>query len=623
MSPFSDLSHRKATSGSAPRYASLATGTIASSPLLYLQRPCRVRITLVTEIPDDPSLRLQWNALASQVWLPQIFYTYEWARAVQLALGETLHPLLLLARDETQQLVGVAALATSTSGGVSCLCATTGDYCDFLARRQDAAVFVNEALRALRDQGYRNVTLTNFPEDSPSFDALRSAAANSGFQMYARTAYLCAQIQISAIPTNAAGKPQLPRQKMVRRCLKAMAEDGPLAIVHETTFERVDLALSEFFRAHVARFLFTGRISNLVRPERRKFLCELARLLSDTGWLCLSQIRVGSRTISWNYGFKFEKNWFWYQPTFVNDLEKYSPGFVLLSKVIEEAASGHTYGTVDMGLGIEGYKDRFANNARRTMYVTLHHSLSWHWKEIARHRAATAVTGIPRAEKAVRTLIATGNALGRRLLHSGIGSTCAWGLRRARRPLSRKEEVFFFEAGSCSGEPSAQFQLRPISYEVLADTAIQYFDDDQTLSYLVRCAARLRAGCVEGFALVDSTGHLVHLAWVTSFAGFVMDELHHKLDCSNPARMMLFDCWTPVSQRGHGYYAETIRRIAQLQISEGKHPWIFSAASNASSRRSIVKAGFQLRYSLVSRNTLGWHRIEQRFAGTPEAAAQV
>ena len=41
-------------------------------------------------------------------------------------------PLLFLAYDESQSLCGVASLAAGVEGRVSFLCATTGDYCDFI-----------------------------------------------------------------------------------------------------------------------------------------------------------------------------------------------------------------------------------------------------------------------------------------------------------------------------------------------------------------------------------------------------------------------------------------------------------------------------------------------------------
>jgi len=587
--------------------------------------PC-LRVTVLREIPDDPGLRDQWNALAAQVHRPQVFYTYEWARAVQIALSDSLHPLLLLAHDEREQLVGVAALATSTDKTVSFLCATTGDYCDFLARAADASSFVQQTLQTLRQQGHRDIVLTNFPEDSPAFAALHSAASHSGFRLFARTAYLCAQVELASFERDSAGKLKLPRQKMVRRCLKAMAEAGPVATIHQSAWEQVGPALPEFFRAHVARFLYTARISNLVRPERRQFLLELTRLLSVPGCLCFSRINAGARTVSWNYGFKFAGSWFWYQPTFVNDLEKYSPGFVLLSKLIEEAAVTPSLSAVDMGLGAEGYKERFANASRRTMYVTLHRSLLRHWKQIARDRVAAAITASPWLEKSTRALIEKLNALSLRWKQSGIAATAVWALQRAVRALWSREEVFFFEAASGEVSATPQYQLQPITYEVLAEAAIQYHDDPQTLASLLRSAARLRSSSAQGYALVDGTGRILHLAWVAPFAGFFLAELQHTLDCSDPARVMLFDCWTPVSQRGHGYYAETIQRVARLQRGQDKRPWIFSAATNTQSLSGILKDGFPLQYSLVRRTRFGWHSIGRssvpRSSSTTEVADQ-
>ncbi len=94
----------------------------------------KLRLVVLRQIPEDPHLRQQWNALVDQVDQPQVFYTYEWALAVQRAYSATLRPLLFLAYDEQASLSGVAALATTPAGDeASFLRATTGDYCDFLS----------------------------------------------------------------------------------------------------------------------------------------------------------------------------------------------------------------------------------------------------------------------------------------------------------------------------------------------------------------------------------------------------------------------------------------------------------------------------------------------------------
>jgi CelD/BcsL family acetyltransferase involved in cellulose biosynthesis len=581
-----------------------------------------VLILVLREIPDDPDLRDQWDALVFQMHSPQVFYTYEWARAVQLSYGESLRPLLLLARDERQRLVGVAALAAPENGPVSFLCATTGDYCDFVVGDKDAAVFTAQVVQALREQRYRDIALTNLPEDSPCYSALRSAG--HGFHVYARTAYVCAQIRLSKVAHDA-GKLVLPRQKMVRRSLRAM---GGTVTVADADWESVAPLLPDFFRAHVSRFAFTGRVSNLIRPERRKFLAELARLLSPTGWLCLTRVNAGPRTVAWNFGFRFCATLFWYQPAFLNDLEKYSPGFVLLSKLIEDAAQDPGVETVDLGLGAEAYKEAFANASSQTMYVTLRRSRFEHWKETVRFRTAVSIAVWPRAERAARSLIVKAKDLRRRVQRSGLPSTLGWLLSRLVSMIFLREEVFFFEGNMARHEQSELCSLRPMSYDLLADAAMRFHDDEETLQYLLRAAQRMRQENAEGFVLVDTLGALLHFAWASAFDGFFLSELNTKVSAPSTDCVMLFDCWTPLELRGRGHYGQTVRLIAKLLRERGKRPWIFSAGSNRASLRGLAKAGVQPCYSLIRQRILGWQRISgkaPRLGATPcaEVSAQI
>lgn len=571
-----------------------------------------MHISVLDHIPDDSKLRAQWNALALRTRGPQVFYTWEWAVAVQRAYAATLRPILFLGYDDDGHLRGVAALESNGAGPVSFLCAATGDYCDFVVSEGDAATFVKEAMTALRQSGQRDIALTNFPEDSPSFAALRQAARRAGFRTYARTAYECAQVRLSELRVPAGAKSPLPRQRMVQRSLKALGRDGPVTIDHHSSFEAIGPLLPELRHAQASRLLMNGKISNLLRPERREFLSELTRLLSSTGWLCFSQMRAGSRTIAWHYGFRFYGRWSLYQLTFVNDLEKHSPGFVLLFKLIEAAALDPAMETADLGVGTEAYKDSFANASRRTLYVTLHRSLVKHWMETVRYRMAAAITARPRVERVARRLRARIRGLRLRAGKSGMGPTLGWLGSRLLRLIFLREEVFFYEDGSAGREPAEGCCIRPMSYEVLGEAALRSYDDEQTLQYLLRCAMRLRQGNAEGFVLIDDEGRPVHFAWATPFDGFFLTELNAKVDAPAADCVMLFDCWTPPEWRGHGYYGQAVSRIAGRLRERGKRPWIFSAASNTASVRGLEKAGFQRRYSLVRERLLGWQRIKRK-----------
>ena len=147
-----------------------------------------------------------------------------------------------------------------------------------------------------------------------------------------------------------------------------------------------------------------GRTSNLAAPQRQIFLRELARLLSSSGWVSLSRFLVGDQPIAWNYGFRFSGSWFYYQPTLDAGWQQFSPGVCLLSKMVEQACDDPAISLVDLGLGAEGYKERFASAVRRTLHFTISSSSLRCVKENVRYHTASALKFSPRLEHWVRRL---------------------------------------------------------------------------------------------------------------------------------------------------------------------------------------------------------------------------
>jgi hypothetical protein len=568
-------------------------------------------------------LRREWNALLATIDQPQVFYTYEWSLAVGRAYHASLNPLLFLAYDSNESLCGIVALAaTPDDASVSFLCATTGDYCDFLSLPETKSAFVAGVLAELRKQGIRDVTLTNLPADSGTLAAIQDASRHSGYHCFARTAYVCAQVSLQKIerrpgPKNLA----LPGKEKLRRFLNAMGRETPVSLDHVRSWDAIKPLLPSFIQVHVARFLLTGRISNLVRHERRAFLAELAKLLGESGWITITRLAAGENTYAWNYGFQFQDTWFWYQPTFDSAIEKYSPGFCLLAKIIEEAAANPAFKVVDLGLGAEQYKDRFCNQSRRTLCVTLRVSASEHTREIVRYGAARMARALPPFETGFRASAMRLRRLNEQVGREGLIAMAARAPRRVRELLWFEEEVFFYEWCSTAPPESTTNKLMPLDANQLASGAVQYEDDAETLAYLLRSASRLRAGGQDGFGLVDPEGRFLHFGWTTVFEGFFLSELNAKVDAPSANSVMIFDCWTPSAVRGRGYYAEAVALIAGHLQEQGKAPWIFSAARNASSVQGLEKSGFRRRYSLTRQRALLWQRIRGETPKLVEAPA--
>jgi len=357
------------------------------------------------EIPDDDSLARQWNELVQQMQCPEVFYTYEWALALSRAYRASVTPLLMLAYEQ-DTIVGIAALAIDPPREeVTFIAGTTADYCDFVSHPELRSEFVTLVLSELRNLKVPQLVLANLPADSATSRALPVATHICDYSLFSRPAFRCAQVVLSSPEQKESTKQSVRRKQMLRRHLKAMSRIAPVELRHLKSWEGIAAALPKFEQAHIARFLSTGRVSNLVSEQRRSFLVELAKLLSGQGWITLTSLNVGDEPVAWNYGFQFAGSWFWYMPTFESGFQRYYPGLCLLARIVEEACERPEINRVDLGLGAEGYKERFATGARQTLDFTITASTARHLKEIVRYHAASAIKSSPPLEHCIRRLL--------------------------------------------------------------------------------------------------------------------------------------------------------------------------------------------------------------------------
>ena len=369
-----------------------------------------MRITVHRTIPHDGQIRDPWDALVQRMERPEVFYTCDWALAVNQAYSASLKPLLLLAH-EGDALVGVAALATDAAEKqVSFLCGNTADYCDFICDPARRAEFMEAALGELSKLHIPILRLANLPADSATSRIMKDAARQQGYRLFSRPAYRCAQITLGSSAERQELKKLALKRKAFRYYIKGLEKTGQVTMDHLTQWNTIEPNLSRFVEAHVNRFLAGGKASNLASEERQAFLAGLAQLLSGAGWLVLTRLLVGGEPVAWNYGFQFERSWFYYQPTFDARWRQFSPGFCLLTKMVEQACDDPEINLLDLGLGEEDYKERFATGHRRTLHATITNSQALLLRETVRYHAASAVKASPRLEHWVRKLVGRASA---------------------------------------------------------------------------------------------------------------------------------------------------------------------------------------------------------------------
>ena len=562
-----------------------------------------MRIVIHREIPEDPTFSRRWNELVGEMEQPQVFYTYEWALAVDRAYHESLNPLLILVFDE-EELVGLAALGTDPIRPTAFfLTSTTADYCDFISGADRRGEVLDAVVCELRRQDIRTLVLANLPADSVTLGALRRVAGPRGYGTFARHAYFCSQIRLGAGDTRVQLKQGVTKRKHLRYYIRAMEKRGPVKVENLKSWENIEPVLPRFAQAHVARFLATDRISSLARAERRRFLLELARLLSGLDSVIVSRLMVGDEAVAWNFGFQFRGSWFWYQPTFDSRWEKLSPGFCLLSKTVEAACDSPEMQLIDLGLGAEGYKERFATGRRQTLQVTATISTPLLVKEVLRYHAATTIRLAPKLERWVRTLRENVTANRKRLREEGLIALMRSLLTRAKRVAYSREEFRFFQwNGSTSDRDRTQtgsLPLHALDFDLLALAAMRYVDDPPTLNYLLRAADRLRSTEWGGFAVLDGDGVPVQFCWTAEFEGFTMPEADHQLHAPSPNSAILFDWWNASSMNDRSGCAIALRMLAQQLHASGRSAWTYITAHGEFACPELESVGFVQKFSLL------------------------
>ncbi len=569
-----------------------------------------MKVTVLEMIPEDPETILSWNNLVSRMERPEVFFTQQWALAASRAFSCGIRPLTFLIY-ESGELVGVAAMATNrrSPDAAFFLAASTADYCDVVSAPETRGAVLKLVFHELNKRNVRDLVFANVPLESNTLQAIRSAARSHGFHLNERPAYDCPVILLGDNEQRQTVLRSVLRKQQEKRGLNKLSRLGAIRVTHLTE-EQLAVGLEAIFSAQISRFLVTNRFSSLISLQRRIFLIELGKLLSCVGWLKVSQLEVNGQPIAWNYGFRFHDSWFWYLPTFLVQYADSSPGSCLLRLLTDEACSDPSVKRLDLGLGDESYKARFCNANHSTRYLQLSISMPQHLANVGRYWMAASTRRFPAVDQRLRTGRDLVRRIRRRIDETGIIATAKHALSSAKRRLMFQDELVFFEAPRfeapwMEAPESKSLSLRLLDWDFIAFAAIGSADDEQTLEYLARCAQRLAQGNSVGYFLPGKGIQPLHFLWVDAYDGFYLSEINSKLESGNPSAVMIFDCWTPAAQRGHGHYATAIRLAASQLQRQQKQPWIFSAARNESSVRGILRAGFVYRFSLVSSRKLG------------------
>lgn len=308
----------------------------------------------------------EWNGLlkASGITSPFMRFGYQRTWWTRLGGGEWENAdLHIITAVEDGQLIGIAPLFTAEKEGkkeihfVGSL--EISDYLDFIVAPERSETFIRGVLDLINEeQGQfpQEIVLFNIPKTSPTLSALTSISAESDWQVDIEQAYHTPAIALADDwDVYLAGIDKKQRHEIrrkIRRAENAEVDTVTWHIVDNN--EDLDKPIADFMQL----------MAN--DPDKERFLTEKMRVQMDAiiRWaaqksiLQLSFLTINGNNAAAYFCFDYAGRIWVYNSGFSPDFKYYSPGWVLLSYLIQHAISSKKT-HFDFMRGDEGYKYRF------------------------------------------------------------------------------------------------------------------------------------------------------------------------------------------------------------------------------------------------------------------------
>jgi CelD/BcsL family acetyltransferase involved in cellulose biosynthesis len=322
---------------------------------------CDAQARLCQNLQDAPLGRVAWNRLLQKSETKSIFLTWQWLSSWWEAFREGAD-LYAFAVERDNDLIGIAPLVLRRHDGVRTvefLGMGSSDYADFIASEDDKpdvirAVF--DALMKRRDRWDR-IRLRYLPEKSSTAKLLSGIVLPPSWEFRREVEAVCPALSVEASPSFAEA---CTRKKSLVRHARYFERLGPLEFYHAMDVDEILDRLPDFYEQHRDRRFLAGDQSLFDDPRHRRFYERMIPALIEAGTLRFSVLRWKDEILAYHLGFLHDGTFTWYKPTFNVDYAKYSPGEVLLQKLLESALAENVR-LFDFTVGDEAFKERFAN----------------------------------------------------------------------------------------------------------------------------------------------------------------------------------------------------------------------------------------------------------------------
>jgi CelD/BcsL family acetyltransferase involved in cellulose biosynthesis len=327
---------------------------------------CRI----ITDFTVLAALEPEWKRLWDESSRPEIFNSFDYVSAWWSIHGPSYGVFTPVVYDGAR-VVAILPLVMH-HGVLHFFCFTDADFFDVLCEKgveQQALSLIFSGLRRQRAQ-WRWAVLDNVPQDST---LLRSGAwvRGSGIRSVARPINICPTLDLregrdESFERLIGGKRNRQEERRLQRF-------GDISFTHLESRDQVRGALAGFFQQHTDRWAVEGVRGRFTNEASRKFYAAMVERLDPARELRFSVLRAGGKDMAYHLGFESHGRMLFFKPTFDVDYWEFSPGKVLLQKLLQYAKDTGLE-EFDFSIGDEDYKKKFANDLRTNYRLILTHA---------------------------------------------------------------------------------------------------------------------------------------------------------------------------------------------------------------------------------------------------------
>ena len=337
-----------------------------------------MEIKVYTNI-NDPELE-NWDALVQESVTDTPFQRYGYSQRWWQYRGGGEWPmkssLMIFSGWAGDRLLGLAPLFLTSDAGSHPTLHLLGsieisDYLDFIARSEDMYPFVRALLTFLSTGSMKNVgtiSLVNIPQESPTLAALESNAREMGWQYQVEKAYPTPGIRLANDwETYLSGIDKKQRHEIRRKLRRADEEATPIRFYFAENEGNLLNEINAFFQL----MELDEQKKEFLTPMMREQMLAILRWASDEQILQLAFLEIDGQKAAAYCCFDYNQRVYVYNSGFNSAYSSYSPGWVLLSYLIQDAiVKGKTH--FDFMRGGETYKYRFGAEDGFVMRAVLH-----------------------------------------------------------------------------------------------------------------------------------------------------------------------------------------------------------------------------------------------------------